>query len=167
MRGSKASMTATAYSVGYRLSVLRVAGLYLALVLWLAPLAARAETVIYRPAAGQGCDAPASLSAEARLACYAPAWVIEEAERSYNRIGTPRIRGAWTGGLRVRVAAQAPALFAEVREDRLAGRPVQQLIYRAHFEKIPFKLSWTFFEAHRNPGLLAIVTVDTESGVPL
>ena len=138
------------------------------LALVASPLAARAEALTYRPAAAEGgCAAPASLSLDARLACYAPAWVIEGAERSYNRVGTPMLRRAWTGGLRVRVDPQTPTLFAEIREDRLAGRAVQQLVYRAHFEKIPLRFSPFFFEAHRNPGLLAIVTLDAQSGAAL
>jgi hypothetical protein len=147
---------------------LRVLGRSLALLALLAsPAAARAETVTYRTPRAQGCDAPAALSADARLACYAPAWVIEAAERSYNRIGTPTLRRAWTGGLRLRVDPGSPAVFAEVREDRLAGRAVQQLIYRVHFEKVPLRFAPSFFEAHRNPGLIAIVTVDAQSGTPL
>src|SRR5262245_17386463 len=125
MRGSKGSMSPAAYRARrppraarvdrYALCALRVLGLSLALLaLSAAPLAARAETLTYRPGAVEGgCSAPASLSREARLACYAPAWVVEDAERSYNRIGTPLLRRGWTGGLRVRVDPQVPALYAE------------------------------------------------------
>src|SRR5262245_2800697 len=101
------------------LSMLRALGWSLALLaLWSAPPPACAETLTYRPGAVEGgCAAPASLSREARLACYAPAWVVEDAERSYNRIGTPMLKTGWTGGLRVRVDPDSPTLFAEVRDD--------------------------------------------------
>jgi len=55
-----------------------------------------------------------------------------------------------------------PAVFAEIRPDSIGQTEVLQLVYRVHFERVPFVPS-VFFEMHRNVGLLAIVTL-TKSG---
>ena len=135
----------------------------------LASFPAVADTSTYVSLSGDDCDdsAPAGLTVEQRLRCYAPVFVVEESQDAYNRIGSPRLTYGWTGGLRVHVDPARPALYAEIREDQVAGVAVQQLVYRVHFEKIPLRFSRYFFEAHRNPGLLFVVTLDAARGVPL
>jgi len=98
------------------------------------------------------------------LACRAPTLRIVDAEHRYNRIGTPMLYPGLLFGVKARVDPEVPAAFVERREDRIAGRPVIQLVYRVHFEKIPLRFSRYFFEAHRNPGLIVMLTSDAETG---
>jgi hypothetical protein len=127
-------------------------------VLVAAPAIVWAETTTYVPPACLGDGA--ERDPEALLRCYAPVFVADETEHAYNRIGTPVLTPAWTGGVRLRVDPWAPTMYGEVRTDVMAGRPVLQLVYRVHFEKTPLRLSLHFFEAHRNPGMLAVLTLD-------
>ncbi len=124
----------------------------------------RAETWDFAtPRCEPGASA-SSKSPEDWLACRAPVVRILEAESPYNRIGSPALSEGSLFGVRASVDPSRPAVFAETRTDQIAGRDVVQLVYRVHFEKIPFRFSRYFFEAHRNPGLLFVLTVDRESG---
>jgi hypothetical protein len=139
----------------------------IALAALVAPALARSETRVYLPDA---CPAPAggALSDAALLACHAPGFVAPEAEAPHNRIGTPEIVPA--GGLRgehARVNPDAAAMFGELRRDRVGVRDVLQLVYRVHFQRIPYSLSWHFFEAHDSPGLLVQLTLDERTRAPL
>ena len=134
------------------------AGAVLACGLFAGP--AGAETLDFTPprcAAADRSDARA-------LECNAPTIRVREGELDYNRIGTPELYSGWIWRVKARVNPERPALFVERREDTLGGRPVHQLVYRFHFEKIPLRLSRYFFEAHRNPGLMVLVTLDAETG---
>lgn len=99
------------------------------------------------------------------LARFAPAFVVEEGAAEWNRIGTPTLerRG---GGERARVDPNHATLYGEVHELRVGSRAVWQLVYRVHFEQLAFTPR-TFASLHRNAGLLVLVCVDQESGLPL
>jgi hypothetical protein len=140
-------------------------GALLAACLALAAAAARAETTQYLPPACAVQDLRVAPESEL-LACYAPRFAAAGSEYSYNRIGTPTAAPGWLGGTRVRVSAEQPALYAQLRRDRVAGQEVLQLVYRVHFEKIPLRFSRYFFEAHRNPGVLVMVTLDAATRAP-
>ncbi len=126
---------------------------------------ARAATSVYTPPACSGSGQQATH--DELLRCFAPVWIAPETEREYNRIGTPELYRGWFGGTRARVNPAQPAVYTEVRRDEIAGSRVLQLVYRVHFERIPLRFSRYFFEAHRNSGLLAIVTLDEKTREPL
>jgi len=131
----------------------------------MAPWTAPARTLVYVP---PGCADPrADASDGALLRCFAPALQAPDAERSWNRIGTPVISRGALGGLHVAVDPDRPALFGEVRTELVADRVVLQLVYRVHFQKIPLRATQLFYEAHDNAGLLAVVTLDAATLVPL
>jgi hypothetical protein len=139
---------------------------------WIALLAAalaspaRAEVVVYAP---PPCTRDAT-DAAARLACHAPVFVAPDAERPHNRIGTPVARiedGLFGDDVEIGVDPEHATLYAEAREERAGGLDLLQLVYRVHFEKIPLRLSRHFYEAHRNPGLIVLVSLDRASGTPL
>src|SRR5437764_6258075 len=69
----------------------------------------------------------------ALLVRYAPVFVVGDSQDAANRIGTPEIHRE-----RVIVNPETPAIFAEVRHDRIGSTSVLQLVYRVHFQKIPF-----------------------------
>ena len=123
------------------------------------------ETAVYFPPA---CPEPrGAASDEVLLRCFAPVVIAAGVEESYNRIGSLVLEQGAFGGLSVRVDADLPTLYTEVRPDIVGGEMVLQLVYRMHFEKIPFRLSRFFYEAHRNPGLLVVVTLDARTAKPL
>jgi hypothetical protein len=126
---------------------------------------ASGETAVYFP---PSCPEPRDgASDEVLLRCFAPVVVAAGVEESYNRIGSLVLEQSAFGGLSVHVDPDLPTLYTEVRPDIVGGEMVLQLVYRMHFERIPLRLSRFFFEAHRNPGLLVVVTLDARSAKPL
>lgn len=122
------------------------------------------DVAVYVPPA---CQGPVDIeSDDALLRCFAPSFVATGVEESYNRIGAVVLERGAFGGLSVRVDPERPVIYTEVRLDIVGGELVRQLVYRVHFEKIPFEFSHKFYEAHRNPGLLVVVTVDAAGALP-
>jgi hypothetical protein len=98
-------------------------------------------------------------------------FVAPGADRSHNRIGTPeaRLERGLFGGRDVEIGVdpERATLYAGVRDERVGGRDLVQLVYRVHFEKIPLRFSRHFFEAHKHPGLLVLISLDRATGAPL
>jgi len=96
---------------------------------------------------------------------FAPAFVIEEGEAEFNRIGTPSLyRRAGVEWARVDTARAS--LYAEARPERIGERELVQLVYRIHFDQFAWTASH-LTSLHRNAGLLVLVTVDPERDAPL
>jgi hypothetical protein len=113
------------------------------------------------------CEAPLALeSDDDLLRCFAPSFVAAGVVESHNRVGTVVLERRGFGGLSVRVDPARPSMYTEMRLDIVGGELVRQLVYRVHFEKIPFEFSPTFYEAHRNAGLLVVVTLDAATATP-
>ncbi|MCP4006033.1 MAG: hypothetical protein GY725_17745 [bacterium] len=128
-------------------------------------VSARAEASVYTP---PPClDMSSAASEEDLLRCYAPVWIAPETEASYNRIGSPELYRGWLGGTKARVDTKRATMYGEIRRDQIGDSAILQLVYRIHFEKIPLRFSRYFFEAHRNAGLLVVVTLDEQSRRPL
>ena len=122
---------------------------------------APAADLAYVPAGTElGQDREAAL-----LLRHAPVFVVRQSEEAVNRVGTPEIRHE-SGRDRVLVNPATPRIYAEVRRDRVGDTPVLQLLYRVHFQAVPFA-SKVFFEAHRNAGVLAIVTLTEREQEPI
>lgn len=103
--------------------------------------------------------APAYVTAESSdslLSRYAPLLILEEADKSYNRIGTPAIRVDEHGEAEAYVDPVRPALYAMQQSFHSGGRDYTNLIYRVHFEKIPYR----HLTAGRNVGLIILITLD-------
>jgi hypothetical protein len=95
------------------------------------------------------------------LRAYAPVFVTRGGQRE-NEIGSPEVRFE-RGCERFLVDPEAPAIFAEVRSDIISATPVFQLVYRVHFTNQPVP----FYEMHRNPGVMAIVTLRARNRAPV
>ena len=89
------------------------------------------------------------------LARYAPVFILENVQRSYNRIGTPAVRGD-SADPDVYVDSNAPGIYAQERSFQYQGKQYTNLIYRVHFEKTPFP----HLTSGRNLGLLVIITLN-------
>jgi len=95
-----------------------------------------------------------------------PVFLIHEADKAYNRIGAPRVRGGAGGGTEVYVDPARAALFIDRRSFGTVKGAYENLIFRVHFEKVPFSLREPHLGAGNNPGLIVVVTLDQE-GVPV
>ncbi len=127
---------------------------------------AAAETRVYIPPGCSGLPASSAPTEWDLLRCFAPVLVVAGTERPRNQIGSPKLYRARFGRAAVRIDPDTPAIYAELRRDEIAGRRVLQLVYRIHFKRIPLRFSPYFFEAHRNTGLLILVTLDAHGLAP-
>jgi hypothetical protein len=91
------------------------------------------------------------------LARYAPIFVVQTSADAYNRIGTPSARLV-DGREEVYVDPDRPVIYAEHREFRTARGPYTNLIYRVHFERVPFPALTT----GTNAGIFVIITLDQQ-----
>lgn len=87
---------------------------------------------------------------------YAPAFILEDTAKSYNRIGTAAVRANSDGAPDVYIDPLQPTIYAMTQKFEDQGRVYTNLIYRVHFEKIPFK----HLTAGRNVGLIIILTIN-------
>ncbi|MFQ5509742.1 MAG: hypothetical protein ACE5FN_10465 [Leptospirillia bacterium] len=95
------------------------------------------------------------------LARHAPVFMVERPEKSYNRIGTPKARMD-DSRVRVRIDPDTPAIYAETRDFTTERGSYRNLIYRVHFERVPFRPLPSYVSAGRNVGLLVLITLDSE-----
>ena len=71
------------------------------------------------------------------LSQFTPVFILEDAEKSYNRIGTPAIRITNDGGPEAYIDSLQPTIYAEQQNFVSNGANYRNLIYRIHFEKTP------------------------------
>ena len=91
------------------------------------------------------------------LASYAPIFVLQTYADPYNRIGSPSAQLV-DGAEQIYVDPDRPVIFAEQREFRTARGAYTNLIYRVHFERVPFPELTT----GHNVGIFVIVTLDQQ-----
>ena len=137
---------------------------FLVLLMLFASTAVRASMFVYSTDPCAGVDL-ASAPEETLLRCYAPAFAIDQGERTYNKIGRPQAR--WKNGAeRITVNPDSHVVYVGTHADKLGSRDVIQLLYRVHFTRLAFKAR-VFFEQHRNAGLLTLITIDAATREPL
>lgn len=90
----------------------------------------------------------------------APAFLIKEPGQQYNTIGMPSVREGTDQETEVYVDPAKPALFFETQQFTTAKGTYKNLIYRIHFEQVPFALNKLNITAGKNSGILIIYTVD-------
>ncbi len=90
----------------------------------------------------------------------APAFLIKKAGERYNKIGMPSVRESTDQETEIFVDPDKPAIFFETQEFTTARGTYQNLLYRIHFEQVPFALDKINLTAGKNPGLLIIYTLD-------
>ncbi|MCW8893381.1 MAG: hypothetical protein OQK50_06150 [Deltaproteobacteria bacterium] len=108
---------------------------------------------------------PQTLSVEqdgSLLAKYAPVFILDEADKNYNRIGTPAVRDNGAGDLEIYIDTLTPTIYSLEQTFKTERGEYTNLIYRVHFERTPFR----HLTGGRNVGLLMIVTLD-QKGLPL
>jgi hypothetical protein len=91
---------------------------------------------------------------------HSPAFLIKKPKEQYNRIGMPSVRESADHLPEIYVNPEIPAIFFESQEFTTLKGTYQNLIYRIHFEKVPFALNKINLTGGNNPGILTIYTLD-------
>jgi len=92
------------------------------------------------------------------LAQFAPVFILEDATRSYNRIGTPTVRKDGSDRPDVYVDPNQPTIYSMEKPFQGKEGNYTNLIYRIHFEKTPL----THLTGGKNVGLLVVITLDQD-----
>lgn len=93
----------------------------------------------------------------------APVFLIKDPEFPYNRIGLPSARESAEQDVEIFVDPDKPALFYEKQLFSTKQGTYQNLVYRIHFEKVPFALNKLNLTAGKNGGLLVIYTLNEDN----
>lgn len=91
---------------------------------------------------------------------HTPAFLIKEPEKQYNKIGMPSVREGGNYQPEIYVAPDKPAIFFETQEFTAAKGTYKNLVYRIHFEQVPFAPGKFNLTAGKNPGILIIYTLN-------
>ncbi len=97
------------------------------------------------------------------LTNYAPAFVIENDQQPYNRIGTPLAQIGDDGKEVISVSPVQATLYTRIDSFTTDKGSFTNLLYRIHFEQIPGGLMPFYLGQGKNIGLLVIVTLDSRN----
>lgn len=93
---------------------------------------------------------------------HTPVFLIKEPEEQYNRIGMPNVRESADQKAEIYVDPEKPAIFFETQQFTTPRGTYQNLLYRIHFEQVPFALGKFNITAGNNTGILIIYTLDAK-----
>jgi hypothetical protein len=91
-----------------------------------------------------------------------PVFVITNPEINYNHIGSPTVKTLENTSTEIIVDPGKATIYAETRAWQSANGSYTNLIYRVHFQQIPFKLIPFHLGAGKNIGLFVIITINAE-----
>jgi len=117
-------------------------------------------------ASGPGVPVPGSPAVytaendQTLLARYAPVFLVENSQKPYNRIGTPRAVIREDGREELYIDPARATFYARKQTFTTAKGIYTNLIYRVHFAKITGGYTPYYLGAGRNIGLLVVVTLD-------
>ena len=94
------------------------------------------------------------------FARHSPFFIIENHEDRFNLIGTPVAAMAEGEREEVFVDPARPTIYTERRDFKTSKGSYTNLIYRIHFERVPFSLIPFHIGQGRNVGLFTIVTLN-------
>lgn len=95
------------------------------------------------------------------IEAFIPVFLVRDADKTYNRIGMPQVRIDPNGGLNVRVDPSQSALFVGRQDFSTTKGQYHNLIFRVHFEKVPFNFSEWHLGTGNNTGLIVVVTLNS------
>jgi hypothetical protein len=98
---------------------------------------------------------------EGLLQRFAPVFIIEHDEESFNKIGTPSARLSAGGKAEVFVDPAHATIYTSMEPFETARGHYTNLIYRIHFERNPFTLMPLNVGAGKNVGAIAVVTLNS------
>ncbi len=94
---------------------------------------------------------------------YSPAFLIHEHQVPHNRIGKPEAKIDEKGDTKIYVNPDKPVMFFEKRNFKTLKGEYTNLIYRVHFQKVPFRMIPFYLTAGKNVGILVIITLDSKN----
>ena len=97
------------------------------------------------------------------LSRYSPLFIIENHEDRFNLIGTPGAQMTEDMKEEIFVDHARPTIYTEIRNFQTSKGSYTNLIYRIHFEKIPFGLIPFHIGQGKNVGLVVIVTLNSKN----
>lgn len=97
---------------------------------------------------------------------YRPIFLIENPKEKHNLIGTPSAGNRDESKGEIFIDHEIPSIYVEIRKFNTSKDSYTNLIYRIHFEKIPFSLFPFYLGSGKNVGLIVVVTLNSE-GVPI
>lgn len=126
-------------------------------MVWLLLLTACATPPLLLPGPATAYDAAGNDDVFAR---YAPVIVPQDLRQSFNRIGRASARRDADGREVIYIDPAQPVYYVQRAEFTAGAHSYVNLIYRVHFERVPYSL-WPFhLTAGNNGGLLVIVTLN-------
>lgn len=97
---------------------------------------------------------------------HLPVFVVAAGSEKHNLIGTPRARIGADGKEEIFVDPDRATIYAESRKFSTANRSYTNLIYRIHFEKVPFSIVPFHLGWGKNVGVIVVVTLN-QQGEPV
>lgn len=91
---------------------------------------------------------------------FCPVFVIEDNRKGYNRVGKPKIKRGPQKKLEAYVDPSSHPIYVQRVNFVTAKGKYTNLIYRVHFQKVPFGLIPFQLTVGKNAGLLIIVTLN-------
>jgi hypothetical protein len=93
---------------------------------------------------------------------FAPVFIVENGARDHNRIGTP-VATVEEGKEKVVIDPDVATYYLSTRKFKTEKGSYTNLIYRIHFQKIPFSIVPFYLGAGENVGLLTVVTLNSRN----
>ena len=93
---------------------------------------------------------------------HLPVFVVAAGSEPHNLIGTPSARIGADGKEEIFVDPDRPTIYAESREFTTANGSYTNLIYRIHFEKVPFSIVPFHLGWGKNVGVIVVVTLNRQ-----
>ena len=93
---------------------------------------------------------------------HLPVFIIANPNEKYNLIGTPSVKITGETKEEVYVSHERPTIYSETRKFTTPKNSYTNLIYRIHFEKVPFSIFPFFLGWGNNVGLIVVVTLNNE-----
>ena len=106
-------------------------------------------------------------SDKSRIGTLTPSFFIQEPSKTYNPIGTPRARLHADGTEEVYVDGSRGVVYTTIQNFQVTGTAYQNLIYRIHFERVPFRPGDYHLTAGKNVGLFVVLTVNDKDEIVL
>jgi len=97
---------------------------------------------------------------------HAPAFIVYDVKKPYNRIGRPSARHIANGSVELYVDPDSPVIYTDRRTFETFRGIFTNLVFRIHFEKVPFSLIPFHLTAGSNSGILVIITLNAQ-GQPI
>jgi len=98
---------------------------------------------------------------------YVPAFLIDQPENEFNRIGTPTAVAGDDNVPEIIVSPEKPIIYFGKSTFSTVTATYRNIIYRVHFSKVPFGWGQFNLTAGKNPGILVIYTLNEENTLVL